>query len=671
MADTELAQAVAALDGGIPVALLPVRIETRFAPDRTSLAIRIFPDQIHLDAHEPELTADERDAGRWYWEQRWSAIDDAALAQASWERLAARFRPGRARYVVDALQPANLDRAGADAVDPDFPTLPSRDASWTRAVAATALPERWIAIGYQDGPNGPVEVFRLLSDPVPDRLAAGPSPDPADAPPPPDPRAVVPNVQEAFRWAVDPKAAAAAGMLVTVRDSHLPAGRTLAGGLTRLVVLGVDGVTPDQSAAVLGDLLHGHVATGDLAFVAQGTPTNNTGPARSGFSTAPDRQAADWAPPVTGPDPDAVATAAAGRLAAALGIDGAVLAPSPGAGSRYHQTAAALVDALWEATGGYFASDMLDPLGDDATIADLREHAAQHLFASGPLPTIRIGPQPYGVLPVVAASSFTPADGDAASAAIARVAGAMRSLWTPLVSRVPHLGRAGDLGAIDPILLELLQRTPVPWRLRWREMVPPPQWSSTDWLQRYRTYQAPYLFTVMDLLGVPRLREARVQYLTATKDSHPLDVPLVVKGDEGTAYLAEVAALARAGDAGRRQLNLRQNSIALLEALLAFAAAQEQDKAATAEVATTVTVDVAVASGLTRKGVRTPDLVRVDATDAPPRRSRSDRPATWRPPDCRRRGPLSTTPSPSAWSTTASSTCCAGAPIPPMGWPAS
>src|SRR5206468_10455270 len=56
-----------------PLLLLPVRIETRFAwPDaagtRTfspitgtarSLLVRIYPDDVHDDAHEPELTAAE------------------------------------------------------------------------------------------------------------------------------------------------------------------------------------------------------------------------------------------------------------------------------------------------------------------------------------------------------------------------------------------------------------------------------------------------------------------------------------------------------------------------------------------------------------------------------------------------------------------------------------
>ena len=74
--------AVESLDGKVPVALLPVRIETRFADANTTLHIRIFPDQVHLDAHEPAFTADERAGAEWYWNERWPALDDAGAGRA-------------------------------------------------------------------------------------------------------------------------------------------------------------------------------------------------------------------------------------------------------------------------------------------------------------------------------------------------------------------------------------------------------------------------------------------------------------------------------------------------------------------------------------------------------------------------------------------------------------
>ena len=92
-------------------------------------------------------------------------------------------------------------------------------------------------------------------------------------------------------------------------------------------------------------------------------------------------------------------------------------------------------------------------------------------------------------------------------------------------------------------------------------------------------------------------------------------MPLVAKGDAGTRVPRRDRRARPPGDEGRRELNLRQNSIALLEALLAFAAAQELDKAASAELVDGLTAEARAAAGFVRKGVRTPDLVRVEEPD--------------------------------------------------------
>ena len=256
---------------------------------------------------------------------------------------------------------------------------------------------------------------------------------------------------------------------------------------------------------------------------------------------------------------------------------------------------------------------MLEPLGNDANTAAIRDHAVQSLYASGPLPHIRIGPQPYGVL-TVASRRLSPVLTDATSLNLHRATGMLRGLWEPHVDGLPRLGRVGDTTDVDDVMLDLLQRTPVPWQLRWREMVPPPQWSATGWLTQLRSEQAPVLSDTAGRLDIPPNRPTRIQYLTAGEDSHPLDVPLVVKGEAGTSYIGEIAELARRGAEGRRDLNLRQDSLTLLEALLTFAATQELDKAASAEVAATAPPELRAAAP-DRLGVRTPDLVRVEAPD--------------------------------------------------------
>jgi hypothetical protein len=51
----------------VPVALLPIGLETRFVGDQ--LLVRIIPDEIHVEDHEPALTDGEVEAGRGFWRE--------------------------------------------------------------------------------------------------------------------------------------------------------------------------------------------------------------------------------------------------------------------------------------------------------------------------------------------------------------------------------------------------------------------------------------------------------------------------------------------------------------------------------------------------------------------------------------------------------------------------
>jgi len=89
-----------------PIALLPVRLETRFVapnddeaprlqkgmggrlrdfnrsePETQELRIRVYPDQPHVDSHETELTVQEEQWGRTFWAQVWFACQPPERAE--------------------------------------------------------------------------------------------------------------------------------------------------------------------------------------------------------------------------------------------------------------------------------------------------------------------------------------------------------------------------------------------------------------------------------------------------------------------------------------------------------------------------------------------------------------------------------------------------------------
>jgi len=96
-----------------PIALLPVRIETRFAGPR-GLLVRVYPDRLHVDDHEPELIPEELAAALRYWEHVWRAGTGATdVERAAFVDLARTLGPERAVWVARATAPDPATRPPA------------------------------------------------------------------------------------------------------------------------------------------------------------------------------------------------------------------------------------------------------------------------------------------------------------------------------------------------------------------------------------------------------------------------------------------------------------------------------------------------------------------------------------------------------------------------------
>ena len=107
-------------------------------------------------------------------------------------------------------------------------------------------------------------------------------------------------------------------------------------------------------------------------------------------------------------------------LAEWLGVDTSAFLQVPGAEGRDQLEARAMQTALWPATLGYLAGTLLQPLLDERTQLAVRAFFTRFVSGRGPVPAVRIGSQPYGIMPTTAFSRLRFADGAGTRARRAR-----------------------------------------------------------------------------------------------------------------------------------------------------------------------------------------------------------------------------------------------------------
>ena len=451
--------------GTSPLLLLPVRIETRFFGD--DLKIRVYPDQLQLDDHAPLLTEREVALGVAYWERRLDGEPDAAR-----DDLVRELPPRRAVWVARETRPT-VAKSG-ERVYPDLNTR--RNAP---PATAALMPDRWCAIGFV----GNTRAFVAWGSEIPTPLHC--SPDLADLVAFEGGDEALP-VDDAMAWMVDYERAIGVGMAITVDVSDVAIGDD---GLT-LFVAGVRGELNNEAALLT--LLEAHHYSDGLDVMAQGTATNNTDEAIAGWSATVDDVAALFERELDDDGLAGVTRSAAAQLATALGLgDLTVLRRLPGAVPDEDAAMAAMNRVLWPVTWGRYITDLLAPeegpslLAPDKHLA-IREFFSEHVRGGAPLPTLVVGPHPYGLLPIMRRDS-----GDMHSPeplfALEGVLLELRERWRESLPGVQRLDPVDP--AADEVAVEVLGLLPHPkrfvvrrlnflWDIRtgfWEEM-----WKATE-----------------------------------------------------------------------------------------------------------------------------------------------------------------------------------------------
>jgi hypothetical protein len=415
-------------DAKTPLVLLPVRLETRFQPNE--LWLRVYPDSVHIDSFEPELTPEESAARASYLGQSAGTL---AAAQAAFTALAQRFGPQRAAWIASAEAKPGPGAARAP---------------WVKA-----LPERWIVIGYLND-DRPGEVI-ATGPPIKDTLPAGPVPGGPG-----------PTTDEGMRWIWDFDQAVAAGMAF-----RIPLRPDQQHGFSRLVVVGLRSqLDPAASASRLGELLRAHHYTDGLQLMPLGVPTNNTEDVKSGLSTRDPGFAACYAiergPPLSPSRP----TSDGERLARALGLPPQLFAHVQGADGGQDEQAHAMQTVLWPATWRYYleqivASTVSSP---QEIIPQVRSHYIEQVRARGHFPILRIGRQPYGLQPVSWSMQWKPLEGRAMDAPLAGLLTRLRTVWRTSIKNVPRIALAADP---EQAFANFLSMSPTSTSFSFREVI--------------------------------------------------------------------------------------------------------------------------------------------------------------------------------------------------------
>lgn len=356
-----------------------MKLETRFVKDE--LWIRAFPDEAFLQSHDPTLTREEKADALAFKEQ--TSKEQESL---SWEKLVTKYGVYRASWIAQ-ISKEELDRQEIRGNEKG--KEPSFYFKW--------LPDRLVFYLYKEGGQTPAyEGDGSVID-----------------------REGLTVLGEGDEWLQDFDKAIKAGMGIKIKLN------TEDTKFERVIVSGFrHDNDPLEPAKGLADLFDNHRYTEGFAFLKYGTPTNNTDKVSSGYSARDEFAVGDsYEYAVEGLDLENGSASAnitdihfmtAGKyLAKGLGFEANHLKHVQHADQTPPRLNEIYQMASWFALGAQplfmlFGAQMSSEIHES-----IWKHYSKYVKVRGLYPALKIGKQPYGMLPVMNISNvFLPENKD-------------------------------------------------------------------------------------------------------------------------------------------------------------------------------------------------------------------------------------------------------------------
>ncbi len=359
----------------IPVLLFPLKIEARFIGIQPKqLWIRVFPDEAFLQSHNPALTSEERADAFFF-----KTLTDEQLKRTTWNELVSKYGTYRAAYLVQIDVDSLEDQA-------NNPELYEVTANVDAEFYYKGLPEQLVAYLYPTLEDKPLRVEgNIITER--DRLLIFKEKDIAT---------------DDKNWLTNFDVARDQGMAFVVENELLGSYEKF----ERIIVTGFyyrnkDNENPTKSANALKELLDNHLYTEGLSFLNYGTPTNNLGNEASAYSVKDEFDAeSSFDSMVQGYSKDALEGAVGLNLAYGLGIGTSDFKYFKNADLKESNFAYHFQKLTWFALGGEHLQKLLGSTISSTAHEQLWLHYSEYVRARGTYPCIKIGNQPYGILPV-------------------------------------------------------------------------------------------------------------------------------------------------------------------------------------------------------------------------------------------------------------------------------